>query len=254
MTTSLPILTFQSLDDRSSVLSFSPKVFRLGLARLHESGYRTISLLEALDRLHRGGGFPDRSLVITFDDGYQSVYDEAFPTLDRYGMSATIFLAVGERRLLNPDARLPSLNARPMLSWHEISQMHRSGIHLGAHTLTHPDLTRLSVDRLIAEVCESKATIEEVLGEPLACFAYPYGYYDRRVRELVERHFACACTDKLALITADSDPYALQCVDAFYLRNNRLFDMIPTGLFPWYVKALSIPRRLRRAFQFGIKS
>ena len=254
MATSLPILTFHSLDDRSSILSFSPQVFRRGIARLYESGYKTMSLLEAVGCLRRGKGFPDRSLVITFDDGYQSVYEEAFPTLDHYGMSATIFLAVGERKALKPDARLHSLNTSPMLSWYEIRRMYRSGIHFGAHTLTHPDLTRLSVDRLIAEVYESKAIVEELLGGPAASFAYPYGRYDRRTREIVERYFACACTDKLALITADSDPYALERVDAFYLRSNWLFDMIPTGFFPWYVRALSIPRRLRRAFQLSLNT
>jgi peptidoglycan/xylan/chitin deacetylase (PgdA/CDA1 family) len=250
----LPILTFHSIDDKRSVISVRPKVFQNGMARLYESGYQTLTLLETVSCLRSHAPFPDRSLAVTFDDGFQSVYKEAFPVLQDYGMSATVFLTVGERAWAKPAARLPSRESRPMLSWAEIHEMHKKGITFGAHTLTHPDLTRLSPERIETEVGISKAVIEDVLGAPVSCFAYPYGRFDQYSREIVRKHFACACSDKLALITEDSDPYALERVDAFYLKNNRLFDLIPTDLFPWYVKALSIPRRLRRAFQFGLKS
>ena len=124
MADSLSILTFHSLDDCSSVISFSPALFRSGMAKLHESGYRTLGLLDVVDCLRRGAPFPDRSLAITFDDGYQSVYDEAFPALQRYGMSATVFLTVGEKATRSVN-RLPSLSDRPMLAWHEIREMQR---------------------------------------------------------------------------------------------------------------------------------
>jgi peptidoglycan/xylan/chitin deacetylase (PgdA/CDA1 family) len=251
MAASLPVLTFHALDDRPSVISFSPPVFRRGMAKLHESGYQTLSLLEAVDCLCRGAPFPDRSLVITFDDGYQTMYDEAFPVLQRYGLSAMVFLTVGETGTRRSAGRLPSLNGRSMLAWHEIREMQRWGIAFGAHTLTHPDLTRLPLDRVEAEVCDSKAIIEDSLSAPVVCFAYPYGRYDRRSREIVRQHFACACSDKLGLITAGSNPYALKRVDTYYLRTDRLFDMMLTRLFPWYIGACSIPRRIRRAAQLS---
>lgn len=243
----LPVLLFHALDDRRAGISFSPRVFQRGMARLHESGYQTLSLLEAADCLRRGAPFPHRSLVITFDDGYQTVYDEAFPVLQRYGMPATVFLTVGERGPLNSTGRLPSLMGRAMLSWGEIQEMHRWGIDFGAHTLTHTDLTHLPVDRIEAEVCDSKAIIEDALGEPVDCFAYPYGHYDQRSREVVYQHFACACSAELGLITADSDLYALERVDTYYLRTDQLFIVMLTGLFPWYVRARGVPRRIRRA-------
>ncbi|MBC8427728.1 polysaccharide deacetylase family protein [bacterium] len=250
MPDSLPILTFHSLDDRSSVISFSPRVFLRGMARLYESGYQTLSLLEAVDYLRRDAPFPGRSFVITFDDGYQTVYDEAFPVLQRYGMSATVFLTVGEKGVVQPGARLPSLEGRSMLAWHEIQEMQRWGIDFGVHTLTHPDLTRLSFDQLETEVCDSKSIIEDALSVKAVSFAYPYGYYDRRSREIVRQHFACACSVKLGLITARSDLYTLERVDAYYLRTDRLFDVMLTRLFPWYIRARNIPRRIRRAVQF----
>jgi len=219
------------------------------MAKLHESGYRTMSLLEAVDRLRQGAPFPDRSLAITFDDGYQSVYDEAFPVLQRYGMSATVFLTVGERGATATVGRLPSLEGRSMLAWREIREMHRWGIDFGAHTLTHLDLTRLPSGRIETEVCDSKAIIEDALSAPVTCFAYPYGRHDRQSREIVEHHFACACTDRLGLLTVDSDPYALERADAYYLRTDQLFDVMLTRFFPGYIRARSIPRRIRRAVQ-----
>ena len=136
-----------------------------------------------------------------------------------------------------------------MLSWHEIREMHRCGIEFGAHTLTHPDLTCLPPERAKAEVCNSKAVIEDGLSAPVSCFAYPYGRFDRVSRDIVSQHFACACSDKLGLMTAGSDRYALERVDAYYLRTDRLFSLLTKKSFPWYVQARSIPRRLRRAFQ-----
>jgi peptidoglycan/xylan/chitin deacetylase (PgdA/CDA1 family) len=248
MATQLPILTFHAIDNRRSVISISPGLFQRGLAKLHEGGYRTLSLLEAVDCLRRGVSFPDHSFVITFDDGYQTVYDGAFPVLQHYDMSATVFLTVGERGAAGPAGRLPSLHGRSMLTWRQIREMHRSGIAFGAHTLTHPDLTRLPFDRIEAEVRGSQAIVEGALGAPVTCFAYPYGRHDHRSREIVRQHFACACSDRLGLVIAGSDLYALERVDTYYLRSDRLFDVMLTKLFPWYIRGRSIPRRLRRAF------
>ena len=244
---SLPVLTFHALDEGTSAISFSPRVFRRGMARLHENGYQTLSLLAAVDHLRRGVPFTARSFAITFDDGYRTVYEEAFPVLQRYGMSATVFLTVGEHKAVKPDDRLPSLEGCAMLAWKEIREMQRSRIDFGAHTRTHPDLTRLPPDQVEAEICDSKAMIEDALDAEVTCFAYPYGRYDRRSREIARQHFACACSDKLGLLTAHSDLYTLERVDAHYMRTDRSFDRMLTRFFPLYIKTRSIPRRVRRA-------
>ena len=249
MAASLPVLTFHALDDQPSVISFPTPLFRRAMARLHESGFRTLDLLEAVDLLRRGVPFPPRSLVITFDDGYQSVYEEAFPVLERYGMNATVFLTVGEEGKKEPAGRLPSLNGRSMLSWREIREMQSAAIAVGAHTLTHVDLTHTPLDRVEAEICQSKAIIEDQLSTSVASFAYPYGRFDQHSLAFARQYFACACSDKLGLVSTDSDPHTLARVDAYYLRSDRRFDLITTRLFPLYVTACSVPRRIRRAFR-----
>ena len=253
---SLPILTFHDINPRPSVISFPPQVFDRGLAHLHASGYRTLSLVEITNLLCKKEPFPPRSIIITFDDGYSSVYEEAFPVLKRYGMSATVFLTVGKSNATNLNGSLPSLEGRSMLSWRRIREMLKHGIVFGAHTLTHPDLTHLPLDRTKQEIIISKDIIENALGTSVSSFAYPYGRYNEFVREIVKQNFTCACSDKLGLITTGSDLYTLERVDAYYLRTYRLFDLTLTKLFPWYVRARSAPRYARRIFKqtmVGIK-
>jgi len=249
MAAQLPILTFHHIDDRPSVTSVSPGVFQRGIGSLYECGYRTLSQMEVVDVLNHGTEFPDRCFGITFDDGYQSVYTKAFSILQRYGMSATVFLTVGEGDTAKPSDRFPSLNGRSMLNWDEIHEMQRWGIEFGAHTCTHPDLTCLPFDRLKKEVYDSKTIIENALGASVSCFAYPYGRYNHQVRNVVQELFSCAYSDILGLVSKTSDLYAFERVDAYYLRTDLLFHIMLTRFFRWYLLAHSIPRRILRALQ-----
>lgn len=243
--TRLPVLTFHAIEQNSSVISFSPSVFKHGVAKLHDAGYRTLTLPEIADRVLRGQPFPDHSFAITFDDGYASVYSEAFPILQRFGMSATIFLTVGEPQPVLPGTRLPSLSGRSMLSWGEIREMQNGGMNFGAHTLTHPNLTRLPRDRVNSEISGSKAIIEEVLGVPVRSFAYPFGYYDADSLQLARQHFSCACSAKLGFVTPRSNLYALERLDAYYIRSDLLFGLTLNRFFGPYIWARSLLRRAR---------
>ena len=101
-------------------------------------------------------------------------------------MSATVFLTVGELNTVRITGCLPSFNGRSMLNWNEIREMQRWGIEFGAHTCTHPDLTLIPPHLVKKEVCDSKAIIEDFLGAPVSCFAYPYGRYNNQVRNIVQ--------------------------------------------------------------------
>jgi peptidoglycan/xylan/chitin deacetylase (PgdA/CDA1 family) len=238
----LPILTFHSVDDRTDVLSFPPRLFEWGLARLHEAGYRTVPLTLAVDKLCAGGALPERSLVITFDDGYRSVHEHALPALHRFGMCATLFLIAGSH-----EGRQPARLGRAMLSWSEVRELQHAGLTIGAHTVTHPDLRRLPLAQAAEEMRESKTRIEQALGVAVTSFAYPNGYHDAPIRRLARDYFSCACADRLGLATPASDRYALERVESYYLRSERLFGTVLSRHLPLYLRAIAIPRRLRRA-------
>jgi len=246
MASCLPVLTFHMIDDKPSVLSYSPELFKRFMDKLYRRGYRTINLTDALETLSTRKPFAEKSFVLTFDDGYGSVFNEAFPVLEKYGMSATVFLAVGDSNVSGSNNRLPSLNETEMLLWREIREMRDGGIEFGSHTLTHPDLTRLDRTGIEYEIRKSKEIIEDNLGMPVSSFAYPYGKYDEKSIETARKYYDCACSAELGLLTKESKPYALERVDTYYLRSEKLIDLMFTDLFPLYILLRNIPRRAKR--------
>ncbi len=240
----LPILTFHALDNRKSVLSFSPALYRDAIRKLHEEGRKCVALSQVVRCLNQGMALPEHSFAVTFDDGYQSVYEHAFPVLREHNMTATVFLMIGDTSAQLD--RLPMLNGRSMLSWNEIREMREAGIEFGAHTLTHPHLPHLPPEEIEREMRESKDVIEQRIGSEVDSFAYPFGTHDSVCRTLAAKHFSCACTDRLGMVHSKSDPYALERVDAYYLRTPRTLSLFFGGFFPFYLKALSIPRNIRR--------
>ena len=242
----IPVLTFHSIDNSPSVISFSPELFGLSMEKLHRNGYNAVGLSDAARLARDRLPFPGKSFVLTFDDGYRSVYDEALPVLRKYEMTATVFITVGDSKKYGPEDRLPPLGGRQMLSWGEIREMKEAGIDIGAHTITHPDLTSLDDNAMDYEIRVSKEIIEKSIGAPLSSFAYPYGKYDRRSLEAAGRYFECACSDNLGLFTNASALYAIERVDAYYLRSGNLFGLMLTNLFPFYIFLRNIPRTIAR--------
>jgi peptidoglycan/xylan/chitin deacetylase (PgdA/CDA1 family) len=244
MSSYVPVLTFHKIDETPSVISFPPSLFESFMEKLIRNGYRAVGLTDAVENLYRGAPLPEKTFVLTFDDGYRSVYSEAFPVMKRHGMSATVFLTVGDPHC--PGGRIPPLNGSEMLSWAEVTEMREAGIRFGAHTLTHPDLTRLGTEKIEYEIVKSKEIIEGVLGEPVRSFAYPYGRYDERSMGIAGRFFDCACSDELGLLTLESNRYALVRVDAYYLKDERLTSLMLSGMFPYYVRLRNVPRKILR--------
>ena len=157
-------------------LSVPPADLAAQLAYLAGQGYRTAGLEEVAGFLSGGREEPPppRSVVLTFDDGYRDSYDAAYPLLRKYGFRATIFVISG-------------LVGRPgYLTWPQLRQMAASGITIGAHTIGHPDLTRLARADALREIRESKMALERELERPVSFFAYPSGRFNREVVAIVQ--------------------------------------------------------------------
>jgi len=242
----LPILTFHALDEAAVAYALAPAMFRYGMRQLHERGYRTIDLNEVVSILRAGQPFPDKTVAITFDDGYWSFYAEAFPVLQEYGMKATVFIATGERHHAASSERPPTLEGRDMLGWAQIREMARAGITFGAHSMTHPDLRKLADADVAREILGSKDALEERLGQPVTSFAYPFGLFDERSRAIVKQHFTVGVSDALGFVDPESDPWTLERLDTYYLRSEPRFNTFFQPWFPSYLRARNVPRRLRR--------
>jgi len=232
MSPRIPILTYHSLDDSGSVLSVSPAVFAQQMRFLRASGVRVISLEEAVAGLGNGRS-PVASAVLTFDDGFASVYRHALPVLQRHGFTATVFLVSDYCGKSNGwPGQPPGILSAPLLTWSQIEEMRDAGIRFGSHTRTHPDLTRLSRREAEEEIVSSKRAIEDRLGETVSAFAYPYGAYDDGMKRLAGDHFEVACSTVLGFAGPRSDALALERLDVYYLRRLALFRRLfsPAGL------------------------
>lgn len=238
MPAAVPVLTFHGVESPRSLVGFPPDLFRRCLATIAERGWRVVPLLDLVGRLERREPLPERSLALTFDDGYATVRQHALPALAEHGMPATLFV-LGDT--------LASLHGRPLLDRGALAEAVAAGHAIGAHSLTHPDLTRLPAAAAEAEIAGSRAGLEDALGVPVEAFAYPGGRHDARVRELVGRSFRCACSDRLGLVTAGSDPLALERVETWYLARRGLVDLVGSPLLPAYLAVRAVPRGLRRA-------
>jgi peptidoglycan/xylan/chitin deacetylase (PgdA/CDA1 family) len=247
MTSWTSILTFHALEEKSSAISFSPEFFAWGMGRMHARGFTTIDFAAVLEGIRCKSFFPDRSFLITFDDGYESVYREAFPVLTRYNMTATVFLTVGEDGEIAKQGG--TCNGRDMLTWRQIREMAEAGIQFGAHTITHPDLTDIGIEQAEYEMYRPKMIIEDKLGVSPVYFAYPYGRTNRRIREAAGRHFHGACTTTFGLCTPKSDPHALERLDGAYFNRQGLFQLLSTRWLPLYVTMRRLPFLLKHGWE-----
>lgn len=104
---------------------------------------------------------------------------------------------------------------REFLNWEEIKEMSKCGIDFGSHTLTHPNLTLLNKDELKREVLDSRKILEKILGREIRSFAYPYGSYNDRIKEMVkESNYSYARSGSEGFNAAGVDEFALKRIDA----------------------------------------
>ncbi len=232
----LPVLTYHSIDDSQSVISTPPAVFTRQMEYLWQQGYQTISAAELVAAIQGSFKPPEKSVLLTFDDGYENLYSEAFPVLERLRFKAIVFLITDYCGKLNEwSDGAASLARRQMLSWSQIKEMSKYNIEFGAHTATHADLTKLTPTQAAEEMVKSKVTIQEVLGLESRTFAYPYGKMNALVKETAQQHFAAAFSTRLGKVNRLCDLHLIRRVDMYYLQNEAIFRALSSTPFDWYL-------------------
>lgn len=214
MTGPVPILMYHAVAEAPAKaarrLSVSPAAFaeQLQVLAAHRFTPLTADRLAALWRAGRAA--PPRPVLITFDDGYEGVHRHALPALARHGFPATLFASTGWLRGRAAADLAPGALDR-MLDWDQVRALAATGIEIGGHSHSHPQLDQLGDRRLRFEVLRCREILTEELGAPPGSFAYPYGYSSRRVRQAVRAAgFGVSVAVGNAQAQRRQGPYALR--------------------------------------------
>lgn len=177
--------------DTPMITSTPPDVFAEHLAYLYRH-FNVVPLPDAINALRNGTGLPDKSVAITFDDGFDNILTNAHPLLRKYGFPYTIFIN-------------PALigRASKQLTWEEVTQMSEEGVTFANHTMAHQHLLNRQkvivndthnetkttenetqwLSRVLEDITQAEAILEARLGYSLRYLAYPYGEFNRTLSE-----------------------------------------------------------------------
>ena len=167
---------------------------------LAQHGYRAVTQRQVWNQWHRGGALPAKPVVISFDDGYRSVAEAAWPHMQRRSWPGVLNLTV------------KNLHVSGGLSQYKVRRLLADGWELASHTLTHPDLPGLDDRTLTHEVSRSRAVLRAKFGVPVDFFCYPAGRYDARVIRAVRRAGYFGATTTLEGFARPDAPYELRRV------------------------------------------
>ncbi|MFN0109141.1 MAG: polysaccharide deacetylase family protein [Blastocatellia bacterium] len=243
----LPILTYHSIDDSGSVVSIAPQIFADQMKALADSGFRGISMREAIAYHAARGQWPEACAVVTFDDGFANFYEAAMPELTRHHFSATVFVISGHVEGVNDwDAPPSGLGTQRMMNWQQVRELSEQGIEIGAHTRTHPDLRRLSATDIENEIVGSCFELSDRTGQAVESFAYPYGCLNQAVEEVARHAAHSACTTELR--RANGEPlHLLPRVDMYYLQSASQLQSLVAGKLDGYLTLRRWGRAVRKS-------
>jgi peptidoglycan/xylan/chitin deacetylase (PgdA/CDA1 family) len=201
------ILMYHSVGLNRAFFTVSPKEFEKQLVYLKENNFKVIRLSELLEKLKNEKDISN-CVVLTFDDGYQDNFYNAFKLLKKYNFPASIFIATAyvDKQMINSEGV-----SIKILSLENISEMNKTGlIEFLPHTKNHLDLTKVNLEKAEQEIKESFSFLSQNLSSVPKIFAYPKGkYYKEIIDLLVNLGYTGAVTVKEGLVSRESSFFEL---------------------------------------------
>ncbi|WP_050608386.1 polysaccharide deacetylase family protein [Clostridium niameyense] len=165
----IPVLMYHSIDyEKGNELRLPKEKFKEQMKYLKDNGYTTLSLDELYNFLVHNKPVPEKSIVITLDDGYVDNYENAYPIIKEFGFKAAIFDVTS-----NIDKNPKTITSK------QIKEMNDNGITIASHTVNHDQLDILSYEKQLETMKKSKEDLEKILGKKVNYIAYPYGKWNK---------------------------------------------------------------------------
>ena len=208
----VPVLYYHSVEpSEANEVIISPDRLKKELQFIKDSGYTTLTMSEFNDYILNEKPIPEKSILITFDDGYMDNYTNAFPILKELDMKATIFVITS---VLDSGSYY--------LSSEQIKEMSDYGIDIESHTLTHSHLNQMTYEEQLKELKDSKEKIESITGKKVLSVAYPYGDFNEdSIKAVKEAGYSFAFTTNLGYSDREDDPFKL---DRIYVSSRYSMD------------------------------
>lgn len=208
--------------------------FKLHMEILQRLGYCSITFRDYLLFKENKLNLPKKPIILTFDDGYESIYKEVYPIMENYGMTGVIFV-LGDKEIKYSIWDFPNTEPQPLLNEQQIIELHEAGFEIGSHSLTHPDLTTLSREKAWDEISRSRMLLEILIGAPVYSFAYTYGKSNPLIKELVrEAGYKIACGTYSGPPVINKDHYEIRRI---LISGNNSLTNIALKLTPPYIYA-----------------
>ncbi|GMR16734.1 MAG: hypothetical protein BMS9Abin31_1106 [Gammaproteobacteria bacterium] len=173
------------------------KNFEQQMQYLRQSEYSPISLDSYISSLRSKSQIPDKPIIITFDDGFEDFYRNAVPVAQKHDIPLTLFMVAKGIGGTNKWMHQRGKPKRNLLNQKELLACAKAGVTIGSHTLSHPRLTEVDDKTANNEIKLSKLHLQDVLGQEVKHFAYPYGLYDPEQLKIVEEAgYESACSTR----------------------------------------------------------
>ncbi|PIU03660.1 hypothetical protein COT44_02100 [Candidatus Shapirobacteria bacterium CG08_land_8_20_14_0_20_39_18] len=188
----VPVLMYHHVANKSGSLYVRPDIFASQMNYLNQKGYTSVTLSDVMESLISGKPLPAKPVIITFDDGYKDIYQNAYGVLNFNNQKATLFIIT------------QLLGGSDYLNWEELREMAGNPlITVGDHTLSHRSLTLITAAEVKNEIVSAKSILEANLGVTVNTFAYPYGTFNGEAEQILSQSgFAAAVTTHYGLTCA----------------------------------------------------
>lgn len=238
----------KAINDDWANIAVLDTVFHHHIELLDHWGYTAITFEDYHLYLEGKLDLPKKPVIITFDDAYEEIHTTVRPILQKYGMRAVVFV-VGDLSIRESvwDKELGTVFK--LLNDKQIIELKQDGFEIGSHSMTHPDLTKLTPEEAWQEMLRSRMLLEILLNAPVRSFAYPYGLLNESLKKMASDAgylFGCAAFTGSPIL--DKDLYEIRRIKVYNSDNPLFFKM---QLHPWYSFLRWFYWKMKRIFLFA---